>query len=316
MKLLIICNKPETVESAIKTGKGKINSLNMIYAFILGKELRSKHKVTVDIKSIEMNMEQISKLDNYDAILCTGNKTLASMNTAFVNGYKSKCNNKLWAINETNAVIGQENTLFYFYDKRNENKNNVKCIKTSWGCCHPLLQDKTVAGQITILVDHTYYGDSKSVLKRDYTQKILDSLLEYKINSNNSNIVIKHIVDNQVTIINSKYTASKFTRKNAIDFRSIYDEYNKSDIFVTTHPESFGLTPIECTGSGTLVVCPKGHLKPAVMSKLHGYEIADVDNIDWKSIIETIDKRKSIEMSHNFSYDHLIKAMLTEMKAN
>jgi hypothetical protein len=117
-----------------------------------------------------------------------------------------------------------------------------------------------------------------------------------------------------VNEVNNDYQIEGFKQSTGMDFRQIYQHYNEAHIYVVTHPESFGLTVIECATAGALIVYPDGYIKSDIMKRLHHCKIKDMDNIDWSSIIALVNVQRSIECAKFFSYEQAIGNLHTHLK--
>jgi hypothetical protein len=204
-------------------------------------------------------------------------------------------------------MIGEEDLLLYMLGNPVE-----KTIKVYWGADPSLLKPMQVPNVINILVDHQYYGSTRSVIQRDLTKTIIESLLVYQKKC--PQLVIKHIGNGRVNIVNDSYVMDRFVRSRSMDFREIYKYYNEANIYVVTHPESLGYSTIECGCSGALVVQPAGYINSEILDNLHHYTIEDSQNIDWESIIKKIDVSKSVSLASVFNYKNLANVFYEYVK--
>lgn len=98
----------------------------------------------------------------------------------------------------------------------------------------------------------------------------------------------------------------EYDTTKATCFNNIYKVYCNSDIFVVTHEESMGLSTLECSMAGCLIVMPKGYIKKEFQKNLHCVQVEN-DNYEWDDIISKINQKKSINNVSKFTYKRGVK---------
>ena len=266
------------------------NSLNLSEKKLL--ELFDNENCQIFSDDTFMNIHQIAKIDNYDPCLNSVNRGIKLMNS----------------------------DIFVELRKRKDRTQRIY-----WGADFEFIKPEKFDVN-TILIDHQYYDNkSSSLYQKNKTNTIIQSLPKYKTNTiiqslpkyknKNHNTIINHIGSGKINDVTDNYIIEKFYHRHAMDSRYIYKYYNKADIFVVTHPESFGLCTIECASAGTLIVQPDGYIKKEIISLLHNVSIIDTENIDWSNIISQINVNKSIRLAKKFSYKNAVNDLYKRMKA-
>lgn len=288
-----------------------IADLSGIHAYMIAKYL-SKDKYALTIKSMMMTIDEYAALDEYDYCVVTAIRGMTKIPKDKKQVLRSKIKNKIITLCENNGTMGGEDILFHMVGSPRRG-----CIKVFWGADLSLLKPNKNPDKIVILVDHQYYGKrSSNIWKKDRTAVIIESLLEYQ--KTHPEIVIKQICTGNVRTIKDKYTLPKTYGRTSVDFRTLYKYYCEADIFVPTHPESFGFSNVECAGAGALIAYPSpGYLNRVITSTLLSVSLGDCTSINWGDIIAKRNVNKSIEMAKLFSYENIameIEKVVTEKK--
>lgn len=304
MDILIICVSPNALTSP---DNSLINNLSTIYAYHFNIFLKQYKGNTITFKDYYMTVDDANTLNKYDFCIITMNRGVVNMNKDVYKILRDKIKYHIITICEYSNIIGEEDLLIFMMGKQKS-----KTMRLYWGANNMILKPSKSNDVINILVDHQYYGKTNSpIFELDKTSLLLNSLLEYQ--KKNKKIIIEHITNGKVQLVTDNYKIETFRRSDSLDFREIYKYYNKIHIFVVTHPESMGLSTIECGCSGTLIVFPERYIRKEISEKLHHYEIKNLDSIDWDSIINTINIPKSVEMAQVFSYKNTINALQNYM---
>lgn len=299
MKILILCYQANVL--GLDNAIDHINNLSSIYSYFFKKYLEKKN-VQIDIKNINEKIDSIN--DTWDHCFILVNRGASLVNNFSV--LRSKITGKIFTICESNKYRGKEDFLIHYLGK-----SKPRCIKVSWMADPEILVPQKDPKKIVILVDHKYYGNIESrIYKLDKTEFILKSLLDYKNKNkfyNDKEIVIKHIIANNVITINNEndYKNTFFKQGDAVPYSNIVKYYNECDIFINTHYESMGLTVLECSMSGALVLTFKDFLIDEFRKKVYNL-IIDENNINWEHIFSNINHEYARKMVLNYNYENNI----------
>lgn len=301
MKILILCHTPSAL-----TGIQKINNLSTIYAYFFNKWLQKYKDCEITNASVGMTPSEINALGQYDFCIVLVNRGIVKMKPNIYIMLRKKIKYHIITICETNPIMGNENLLLFTMGSL-----KPKTMRLFWGADFDLLKPQK-SNTITVLVDHKYYGKKTSRLyKMDRTEVIIKSLLKYK--NAGHNIIIKHIGYGKINEVTNNYIIEEYKQGCAIDFREIYKHYNNAHIYVVTHPESFGLSAVECAAAGALIVEPNGYMKKEIINILHHVSLNDVNNIKWDEIINKINIPLSRSKAKQFSYENAINQVYKYM---
>ena len=305
MKILIICYDA----ACVKNNTGKINKQSAIYAYHFNKWLSTFKDCVIDFCDYTATPEMIDKLEEHDFSLVLVNRGIRTMRNEVYTALRKKIKYNIITICSSNFIVSREDLLLFILGSQ-----KPKTLKLTWGADFDLLKPQKPK-IITILIDHKYYGRdvNSNIYKKDRTEILIKSLLKYK--NEGHNITIRHIGNGKVHEVTNDYKIDGYRQGTCMDFREIYKYYNEAHIYIVTHPECFGLTPIECASSGGLIVQPNGYIINALIKRLHHVTLYDLTKIDWDSIIKCINIKKSIEMAHFFSYQNAVTKLHTYMSS-
>ena len=302
MKILILCAQP----GSLSTG-GMINSLSTIYAYHFTKWLSKFPDCQISYASAYIKPDDAKLLDEYDFCFSLVNRGIKIMNPLTYTELRKKIKHQIITICASSKIVDKEDILLFIMGKRKHNT-----MRVYWGADFDLLKPEKPT-TINILIDHKYYGNkSSSLFKKDRTNIILKSLLQYK--NSGHDIIIKHIGFGKINGVDDNYVPDDFKQSKSMDFREIYPYYNEAHIYVVTHPESFGLTTIECASASALIVQPHGYIKKDIINKLHHVSIFDMQHINWDDIISQINIPKSMQCAKLFSYEKTVNQLYYHMK--
>ena len=299
MKILILCYQANIL--VLDNAIDHINNLSSIYSYFFKKYLQKKN-VQIDIKDIKDNLDSIN--DTWDHCFILVNRGSSVVNNFSV--LRNKITGKIFTICESNKYRGEEDFLIHYLGK-----SKPRCIKVHWMADSEILIPQKDPKKIVILVDHKYYGKNDSrISKLDKTEFILKSLLDYKNKNkfyNDKEIVIKHIIANNVITINNEndFKNTFFKQGYAVSYGSIIKNYNECDIFVNTHFESMGLTVLECAMGGALILTFKDFLKDEFRKQVHNI-VLDENNINWEFIFSNINYELARNKVIKYSYENNI----------
>lgn len=284
-----------------------ISNLTTIYAYMIRKYLSKLGDYSFTIAEFKMSNAEIGKLPMFDHCIVTPPRG-CDFSRPYIRLIKQKVRGKMYSLCENNKKVVSEDTLFYMLGKP-----NPRSIRTYWGCDFELLLPEKEEGMINILMDHQYYGPRNSdIFRRDVSAKYVDSILALKQTRQDVNAV--QIGCGRVFPIVPGYKVQRFVQVCGLDFRSMYKEYNKANIFMITHPESFGFSIVESAAAGALIVTPAGYLHPELLKLVH-HVIIDPNNIDWNKVFSAININKSVTLARRFSYHNLAEALHKDIES-
>lgn len=301
MTVLVLC-----IGACEVTRGTNISNLTTVYSYMLRKYLSRYGQYTFTFKEVNMTVQEALDLPEYDFCIVTPPRW-CTFDRPQIRAVRQKIRYKMYSLCENNKIVGDEDTLFYMIGRA----NIPKCIRVHWGCDFDLLKPTKIPGQINILMDHQYYGKEDSdIFQRDVTKRYVRSILE--LQNTRSDVKAVQIGSGRVFPIVPNYQIPKFAQTAGMDFRQLYREYCKADIFMITHPGSFGFSIVESAAAGALIVTPEGYVPPKLIKYVH-HCIVDPNQIDWDKVFSSINVNLSIEKAKQYSYDHLAKAMHNDM---
>ena len=163
----------------------------------------------------------------------------------------------------------------------------------------------------TILIDHTYYYGNKKEFA-DITEIILSKLMELrkKLSKFNIHIIRFAYFDKTFNFVDN-YENEKFYEvyKNKIDYKKVIEIHNSADVFIPTHKESFGMSILEATSSGSIILNDEIHKKIKslfiVNSKEIKFKSLKVDVLD--NILDKIDYDNNRKKVFKLNYKSQVK---------
>ncbi len=176
-----------------------------------------------------------------------------------------------------------------------------KTISLGFAANQSLLYPQKNKNVIRILIDHPAYN-KKHFATKDRTKFIITSIFETKFPKE---LVVRRFINGDVeTLVDKNVKVVLYDRKG-INILNAYDEYNHADIFFVTHPESMGLSVIECAMAGCLVVTPKSYINAEFLAGLNYVEFDgdSTNKLDWGSIISKLNPKFTRKLALKKSWD-------------
>lgn len=169
-----------------------------------------------------------------------------------------------------------------------------------WAASSSFIQPLQEFGELRVLVDHPDYIDRGT----DKTAEILKSCAEFHDSAlwqsdKFKTMRIRHLIDKEFIDYKGEPVA-KYTRW-PVPYLHCCLEYSKSNIFFVTHHESCGLSALEASMAGALVVAPKGFINPDRAKTIRMVEYTGP--IPWKEIMSKLDVKASRDQAKNNSWD-------------
>lgn len=190
------------------------------------------------------------------------------------------------------------NHIHYFNLIFTNRKINYKHVyPLGFAASHERLIPKKDKTKIRILVDHPAY-DKNHFNHYDRTKSIIDQILDHKFDKE---VEIRRFVSGAIETVQDKNYKVEVYDRRGINILKAFEEYNQADIFFVTHPESMGMSVIECAMAGCLVVTPKGYIKPEFINSVEHVEFSG--KIDWEKVMKKMNSHKvrHISKKHNWT---------------
>lgn len=193
---------------------------------------------------------------------------------------------------------------FIFTNRRTEFKNS---ISLGFAANETILKPSKDSKLLNILIDHTAYN-KKHFLTKDKTKFIIQEIFKNKFDKQ---FVVKRFINSKIeTVIDVNCEIEQYNRVG-VNILEAYHEYNKADIFFVTHPESMGLSVIECAMAGCLIVSPKNYIKPEFLANINHIEFENI--LDWSQILKKINFKKSRKLALNKTWSIFYNKMFTQI---
>lgn len=233
--------------------------IRQVRAFYLAREFRAL--------GIEVVLRAVQQDDlEADHCLCLSRNVLQSQ--AAMGRLRKSISGKIGSICDTWKQRSLEDITFYcLLDE--EASVPPPCIYCGVAADGRVFQPWQSAGAIRVLLDHPHYGQPVM----DDSQQILESLRGIDAD-------VFRFGRSSVEWIKPGEPSDTSQYAAAVLHRDVAAAHNLAHVFVTTHPESLGLSVIEAAMAGDLIVTRRGHLKPAVLEGLRCY-VWD-RQIDWE----------------------------------
>ena len=313
MKVLIISKYGTDVS---KNKLDNLNNISSVYGYFFYHNFirfcKDKNiELEIDIFGFEIDFNKLHEYDLCFYLYNRGIKILKDHEPQKYNILRKKIKKYIFTIAPTSKIQGDEDFLLHFGGKQKD-----RCLKINMVSDEIMLERKQEKDKIRILVDHKYYGNKNSnIYKKDKTEVIVKSLLQYK-EKTDKNIEIIQInteVPEGYSIINKLEDIHNYNRLKATSFKNIYEIYSKSDIFCVTHEEALGLSCVECNQAGCRVVSPDGYIKYIYGEHLDINYIKD-DEYNWDKIINSLNAFRTHRKVRMLTYYKAIRLIFKKLK--
>lgn len=167
-------------------------------------------------------------------------------------------------------------------------------VQIGWAADPDLCRPRQSKDRRVILIDHPDYGLDRR--NTDRTTSITAQALIFA--NHHREFIVRRIADNGVQP--AAYGTPSYKREH-VPYTVMCEEYGKADVFMVTHPESVGLTALECAMAGALVVSPKGYIGADLISTIR--HISFERDVPWTTVMRDIDAgaSRSAAMANSWS---------------
>jgi hypothetical protein len=181
-------------------------------------------------------------------------------------------------------------------------------VVIGWGADPSLCVPRQSPDELRILIDHPDYvagrGDETERVVKDCQQFASGPLWKKQFHSVR---IVRWTSDGFVDGVNGP----EGFRRSSAPFTEACEQYGRAHLFVMTHPESIGLSVLECAMAGALPVVRRGFMDAGLLKTVRTVEYAD--QIPWPAVLEKIDpvKSRSVALQNTWkrSADRMIEAL-------
>ena len=292
-------------------GDKPINSIWIHYYHL------KQYLIKKNINFFPINLNNKFDLDyicdlNFDYCICIFNDingyNKSGDNFIILNEIKQKIRCKFYllteVLNETNY-----NLLIKYFEQifTNRDSHFKNTFSLGFSANEELLYPKKNKKFIRILIDHTAYNN-KHFHYKDKTKFIITSLFDYTFDKK---IIIRRFINGGIETVENKNINLEIYNRHGINILDAYNEYNRANIFFVTHPESMGMSVIESSMAGCLIVAPKNYIKPEFLRDLNYVEYDD--KLDFKLILDKINPKLSRKLALNKTWDCFYDQMIQKI---
>ncbi len=272
-----------------------VRNFSGAWAYYLARELRARGVgLRYDPQTARTDIvEHYRALDltGIDHVLALGLAYLDRLPKECVDGLKARCRGMVAQMHDRPS---KESVADLTFGIRSAPKAECyHCI--GWAADPELCQPGQSHDRLTILIDHPDYVRRGT----DRTLEITRSALDFaKGRAAGKPVVIRSIRDGGVD--DSKRKVARYHRGH-IPYVEMCREYSRADIFMVTHPESVGLTTLECAMAGALVVTPKTFIADEFLATIR--HVSYEGKIPWGKVMAelNIEQSRQIAMANSWS---------------
>ena len=155
--------------------------------------------------------------------------------------------------------------------------------------------EKKEHDQLHIFIDHAAFDVSGS----DHSLTIMMNLRQ--LSARGILFVARTLTDDGLTDVDPENINLKPYRSNGVPATEFAAELRQADIFIVTHPESLGLTVLEASMCGALVLTPDRCIAPDRLELVKQQVITS--KIDWAKVLVAIDREANAEKVAGFTWE-------------
>lgn len=283
----------------------KARNFSGVWAYYLAREFE-KHEIELrydaQLKLRDLPIDHVVQhyrdidLAGVDHVLALGIGYLDRIPAECIRDLKKRCAGLVAQTHDRASIYSEVDITFGI---RNEPEaTDYQCI--GWAADQELCKPRQ-SGPCQILIDHPDYGSRDT----DQTAKITASALKF---ANGRNVTVRRIGDGGIR--DCGRTVPTYTRGHR-PYVEMCAEYGRANIFMVTHPESVGLTALECAMAGALVVSPTSFIAPELLSTIR--HIAYDGAPPWPTIMRELDIKASRDMAVKNRWSDVADKMLMRL---
>lgn len=198
---------------------------------------------------------------------------------------------------------------FTISDQGNDKWNH----SIGWAADPSFIQPLQEFAELRVLVDHPDYVDRGT----DKTAEILEACKKFHdsaewFSDKFKTMRIRHLVDKEFIEYDGAAVA-KYTRW-PVPYMQCCLEYSKANIFFVTHHESCGLSALEASMAGALVVAPEGFINPDRSKTIRMLEYSGA--MPWDKIMASINVNSSRAQAKQNSWELVASKILKWFEAH
>ena len=196
-----------------------------------------------------------------------------------------------------------------YFNKIFTNRNHVypNSISLGFAANHELLIPMKDSTKIRILIDHPAYTQDHFD-RKDKTKDILQQIWNFKFPKP---VIIRRFINGTIETTNKNNYKIELYKRKGVNILTAFEEYNRTDIFFVTHPESMGMSVIESAMAGALIVTPRSYIKSEFLLGLEYIEFDKV--IDWNLVLSKMNtkvcRRQALAKTWVKLYDKLFRSL-------
>jgi hypothetical protein len=326
MKILILGNTIDRIEY--------VNDFCSLCAFYLQKYLKINnievyyHRVdtTLHSKDLEIQIDyfknNILYQENTDHIIAIPIRFFSLYSNEIYKILKSKISGYVCQFYDTTRPQDRCDITFFFSDRNGHNKG---CY-INWAADNEILYPEKNENYLSILIDHGMYqwkpvkNDLSDVIANDVykfmNNRILLNNLNIKYNKKFKEVKVHRLISDGIEDFNINTITKNNYNKNGLPYIEVCKEYRKADLFIVTHPESLGMSTIECAMTGSLILCPEGYISNDRINLLNHIKFNDkIDDNIWDNIFNNLNIQDNKERVRNYTWKNAINTLINRLKS-
>jgi hypothetical protein len=281
MRLLIVGPRIDDIKD--------VRNFSGVWAYYLAREF-AKRGVALRYSPQLKNTPAAEIVRHYDALDLSGVDHVLALGVGYFDRIPQECIASLkqrcaGLITQTHDRPSANRSVDLTFGIRQPRKNAGRYQWIGWAADPDLCRPRQIASRCQILIDHPDYGDRIT----DRTPSVTKSVLEFSTAYPGKNIVVRRIADHGVVDCLDTNVPT-YTRAHQ-PYAAMCAEYGRADIFMVTHPESVGLTALECAMAGALIVAPVSFIATDLLSTIR--HVSYVRDVPWAKVTRDLNVSSS-----------------------
>jgi len=180
-------------------------------------------------------------------------------------------------------------------------------VYVGWAADHTLCYPDKDPNEIRILIDHSYYGESK----QDYSTHMIDEVFRFA-RAYEGRVVVRRFVTGGVETMDvRKPPRYEIYRRMGLPYLGACEEYRKANIFVVTHRGTMELSVLESAMSGAFIISPDLFISPGLIEPLYHIALRGASpRVPWGKVLGMLNVKKSVEQAKENTWQRLADRML------